>query len=146
VARKRLAGGAQRELTEELTGDGQMGPPVHQNLRDKDQKKEGDMRNSLRGLDRRKVRRRRRSGRWRSSGLASSVRRCRGEEDWCGLERFSGGSFYRSRRGREGGARGGGRRHTGGNHEGSVELSVGIPYGRERKGKGWAAPVGCVAH
>jgi hypothetical protein len=76
VARKRLAGGAQRELTEELTGDGQMGPPVHQDLRDKDQKKEGDMRNSLRGLDRRKVRRRRRSGRWRSSGLASSVRRC----------------------------------------------------------------------
>jgi hypothetical protein len=77
---------------------------------------------------------------------AAVLRRCRGEEDWCGLERCSGGAFYRSRRGRGGGARGGGRWHTGGHHEGSVELSVGVRYGRERKGKGWAAPVGCMAH
>jgi hypothetical protein len=44
-----------------IAGDGLNGCSVRQISRDKDQKKEGDTRNSLRGLDRRKARRRRRS-------------------------------------------------------------------------------------
>jgi hypothetical protein len=44
-----------------IVGDGLTGAPVRQNSRDKDQKKEGDTRNSLKGLDRRKTCRRRRS-------------------------------------------------------------------------------------
>jgi hypothetical protein len=50
-------GGARRNIV----GDGLTGAPVRQNSRDKDQKKEGDTRNSLKGLDRRKTCRRRRS-------------------------------------------------------------------------------------
>jgi hypothetical protein len=56
-----------------------------------------------------------------------------------------GGAFYRSRRGRGGGARGGGelRRRL------ALKLggaSVGGRYGWERKGTGWAAPGECAAH
>jgi hypothetical protein len=78
-----------------IAGDGLTGSPVHQNSRDKDQKKEGDTRNSLRGLDRRKTRRRRRStarAELRFGFLGDGgVEEGRSSREWCGLERCSRG-------------------------------------------------------
>jgi hypothetical protein len=53
AARGGGAGGAWRRAAtprQDFAGDGRKGAPVHQNSRDKDQKKKEDTRNSLRGL------------------------------------------------------------------------------------------------
>jgi hypothetical protein len=63
--RRRCTGGARRQRAaprRNIAGVRLNGCSVRQISRDKDQKREGNTRNSLRGLDRRKARRRRRSG------------------------------------------------------------------------------------
>jgi hypothetical protein len=101
------SGGAQCELAGELAGDDQNDAPVRQNSPDKDQKKEEGAVNSLRGLDRRKTRRRRRStarAELRFGFLGGGgVEDRRSSGEWCGLERCSGVPFIGGE-GRGGGA------------------------------------------
>jgi hypothetical protein len=82
-----------------IAGDGLIGCSVRQISRDKDQKKEGDTRNSLRGLDRRKTRRKRRSmarAELRFGFLGDGgVEGRRSSSERCGVKRCSGGGFYR---------------------------------------------------
>jgi hypothetical protein len=64
----------------------------------------------------------------------------------CGLKRCSGAAFYRSRRGEEGAAEAVGGDTPAATINGSVELRwVAVTEGRGR-GRGWAAPGGCVVH
>jgi hypothetical protein len=109
---------------------------VRQISRDKAQKKEGNSRNLLRGLDRRKTRRRRRStarAELRFGFLGGgSVEERRSSGEWCGLEGSSGAPFIGGEgRGRD---RGGGRRRSSGLPL-MVEAQWGSRY-RERKGRG----------
>jgi hypothetical protein len=93
--RRRQAAAPRRNIA----GDSLNGCLVRQISRDKDQKKEGDTRNSLKGLDRRKARRRRRSmaraelrfGFLGDGGVEEEM----SSKERCEVETSSGAAFYR---------------------------------------------------
>jgi hypothetical protein len=102
-----------------IAGDDLNGCSMRQISQDKDQKKEGDTRNSLRGLDRRKTRRRRRSmarAELRFGFLGDGgVEEEKSSSERCEVRRCSGAAFIGGEgRGGAGKAVGGG--HAGGRH------------------------------